>query len=80
MELPNNQTYALPQGHYVADGGAVAVLAKILQTGQSVNDFGVLSLLRFVKAEVGARWGMRQSLLRGLPVGDRDESSLGARG
>ena len=40
VELPHNQTFALPQGHYVADGGVVAVLAKILQTGQSVNDFG----------------------------------------
>ena len=41
VSLPHNQTFALPRGHYVADGGLVAGLAEmLLANSESIIDFG----------------------------------------
>ena len=41
VTLPHNQTFALPVGHYVADGGVVAGLAKmLLANNESIVDLG----------------------------------------
>jgi len=49
VNLANNQTHALPKGHYAADAVVVAVIAALLQNQipslamdrpQSINDFG----------------------------------------
>lgn len=41
VELRNKQSFALPRGHYAADGGVVAVLADLLlRSNQSIADLG----------------------------------------